>query len=167
MWSNGSREFLTCRSGIKLLIPDPQVKNAPTSIWPHTFHKWSIMAGISSLFQLFPEIICSFFFIISHLKDLEFLSPQFEKKKKWSSKDFRAERTWTGNHSLKNPRSIHLGWRVDECRWKKNRWNHFSDRHRLPVSALRLQAFAAHGDEAFVSRFLSRETEVSELIFLG
>ena len=39
------------------IIPDPQVNNAPASIWPYTFDKLSIMAGICSLFQLFPEIM--------------------------------------------------------------------------------------------------------------
>ena len=47
-----------------------------------------------------------------------FLSPQFEKKK--SNKDSRKQRTWTEDHSLKNLRSIHLGYlRADNCRWKK------------------------------------------------
>ena len=36
-----------------------------------------------------------------------FLSPQFEKKK--CNKESREKRTWTGDHSLKNLRSIHLG----------------------------------------------------------
>ena len=46
-----------------------------------------------------------------------FLSPQFEKKK--SNKDSGKERTWTEDHSLKNLRSIHLGYlRADDCRWK-------------------------------------------------
>ena len=104
---------------------------------------------------------------ISHRKDLEFSKSSIWKKN-WSNKDFGAERTWTGDHSLKNLRSIHLGYlRVDECRWKKNRWNHFGDCHRLPVPGLRLQAFATHRHKVFVSPFSSRETVVSELIFLG
>ena len=44
----------------------------------------------------------------------------FKRKKKWSYKDSCAERTWTKDHSLKNPHSIHLRYlQVDECRWKK------------------------------------------------
>ena len=78
------------------------------------------MAGICSLFQLFPEIICCYFFIISHWKDLEFSKSSIWKRKKWNNKDFGAERIWTGDHLLKNLWSIHLGYlRVDECRWKK------------------------------------------------
>ena len=151
-------------------IPDLQVNNAPTSIWPHTLHKCSIMAGIGSLFQLFPEIICGCFFIISHRKELNFSKSSISKRKIWSNKDFGAEWTWTGDHSLKNLQSIHLGYlRVDECKWEKNRWNYFGERHqlRIPVPALRLQAFTTHRRQAFVWRFLSRETVVSELIFLG
>ena len=160
--------LLTCGSGITYFIPDWQVNNAPTSIWPHTFHKWSIMVGICSLFQLFPEKICSCFFIISHRRDLEFSSSSIWKRKKWSDKNFGAEQTWTGDHSLKNLQSIHLGYlQVDECSWKNTRWNHFGDRHWLPVPALRLQAFASHRHKAFVSCFSSRERVVSELILLG
>ena len=97
-----------------------------------------------------------------------FLSRQFEKEKKWSNKGFGGERTWIGDHSLKNLRSIHLGYlRVDECRWKKNRWNHFGGRQKLLIPALPLQAFTRHRHKAFVSRFSSRETVVNELIFLG
>ena len=43
---------------ILAIIPDPQVNNAPTSIWPHSFHKRLIISGI--------------FFIISPPEDLEF-----------------------------------------------------------------------------------------------
>ena len=50
---------------------------------------------------------------------------------------------------------------------EKNRCDHFGERHQLPIPVLRLQAFATHRDEAFVSHFSSRETVVSELIFLG
>ena len=57
------------------------------------------------------------FFTLERLRI--FPSPQFEKKKK-RNKDSREERTWTEDHSLKNLRSIHLGYlRVDDCRWKK------------------------------------------------
>ena len=60
------------------------------------------------------------FFLSSHQKTLNFLSPQFEKEKKWSNKDFEVERTWTGHHLLKNLWSFHLGYlRVDDCRRKK------------------------------------------------
>ena len=53
---------------LKGFIPDPQVNNAPTSIWPHTFHKRLIISGI--------------FFIISPLKDLEFSKSSIWKRKK-------------------------------------------------------------------------------------
>ena len=41
---------------------------------------------------------------------------------------------------------------------ENNRFKHFGDRQQLPVPALRWQAFAAHEDKAFFSRFSSRET---------
>ena len=54
----------------------------------------------STLFQLFLEIMCSCFFIISHRKDLEFLSPRFEKEKK-------SEVTKTSEQSGLEPETIH------------------------------------------------------------
>ena len=77
--------------------------------------------------------------------------------------------TWTGDHSLKNLRSFHLGYlRVDDCRRKKNRRNNFSDPtdYLLAVPALCLQAFATHRHKTFVSRFSNGETVMSELFFL-
>ena len=119
-------------------FPDLQVKAA----WLPFDHIHStsgqLTAGICSLFQVFPEIIMQLFlhyFTPERLRIFQVLN--LKKKKKWSNKDFGAERTWTGDHSLKNPSSIHLGYlRVDEYRWKKIEWNHFGDRHRLPVPAL-------------------------------
>ena len=67
---------------------------------------------------------------IYDLIPLSFKSSIFKRKTKWSDKDSAAQRTWTEDHSLKNLRPIHLGYLwVDQCRWKKNRWNPFNDRH--------------------------------------
>ena len=107
------------------LIPDQQVNNARLPIWPHTFHKRSIMADICSLFQLFSEIICSCFFIISHWyrKELEFSNSLIWKKRKKSEVTKTSEKSGLKpdrDHSLKNLQSIILGClRVDKCRSKE------------------------------------------------
>ena len=128
-----------------VFIPDLQVNNAPTSIWPHTLHKRLIISGI--------------FFIISHWEDLEFFQVLNLKRKK-SNKDSRKEQTWTEDHSLKNLRSIHLGYlRADDCRWKKSRSNHFwPDSHGLPVLALQR---SLHRDTTLSSRTFWVEGQVS------
>ena len=71
---------------------------------------------VGALLTCRSGIISGIFFIISHRKDLEF----FKVLKEKSNKDSKKERTWTETRSLKNLRSIHLGYlRVDDCRWKK------------------------------------------------
>ena len=94
-----------------------------------------------------------------------------EKTVKWqrlSRADLNRRPLAEEAHSLNNLRSIRLGYLwVYECRWKKIDQTIFGDRHRQPVPVLRLQAFATHWDEAFVSRFSSRATVVSELILPG
>ena len=104
-------------------------------------------------------IISGIFSIISDPKDFA-KSSIFKRKKKWSNKHSVAERTWTKDHSLKNLRSIHLGYlRVDKCRWKKNRWNPFGDRHGLPVPALHLQVSVRYAQRwNFCFALSSRET---------
>ena len=77
----------TCISVIKMIISVavwriyPSWVNDQLRAWEG--HRGSIMAGNCSLFQVFPEIIISSFLIISHQN---FLSPQFEIEKKWSTK---------------------------------------------------------------------------------
>ena len=64
-------------------------------------------------FQLF-----SIDFNCFHSQSATFATINSERKM-WGNKDFGAEETWTEDHSLKNLRSIHLGYLlVDECRWK-------------------------------------------------
>ena len=134
--------LLTCRSGIKAFIPDPQVNNAPTStsIWLHTFHKWSIMAGICSLFQLFPETVCGCFFIISHRKDLEISKSSIWKRKKlvkWQRLRSRADlnrRPFAQESSVYSPR-LSASSRLQA---EKNRWNHFGDRHQTTCTSTAL-----------------------------
>ena len=57
------------------------------------------MAGICSLFHLFPEIICSCFFIILHRTDLEFSKSSIWKRKK-------SEVTKTSEQSGLEPETI-------------------------------------------------------------
>ena len=146
MWSNGSRSVIDLPILAKRhSIPDLQVNNAPTSIWPHTFHKRLIISGI--------------FFIISHREDLEFFQVLNLKRK--SNKHSRKEWTWTEDHSLKNLRSIHLGYlRADDCRWKKvDTRNHFGlDSHGLPVLALQR---SPHRDTTLSSRTFRVERQIS------
>ena len=112
------------------------------------------------------DIICGCFFIISHRKDLEFSKSSIWKRKKWGKKAFGAERTWTGDHLLKNLWSIHLRYlRVDECRWKKNSVKSF--RWRPPTTCTSTALASVRNAQTQSFPFSSRETVVSELIFLG
>ena len=118
--------------------------NARLPIFDHIhiwFNKWPIMAGICSLFQLFPEIICSFFFIISHqTPDLNFSKSSVWKRKKkvkWQRLRSRADlnrRPLAQESSVYSP-GLTASWRMQV---EKDRWNHFGARHRLPIPALRL-----------------------------
>ena len=82
----------------------PRSAGHSTPIWPH------ITQAVNNI-RYFLH-----YFTSERLRN--FLSPQFEKKK--SNEDSTEERTWTEDHSLKNLRSIHLGYqRVGDCRWKK------------------------------------------------
>ena len=84
------------------LYPRSAGQSCSTPIWPHTFHKR--LTVFSSLF---------------HIEKTQIFS-KFSIWKEKSNKDSRKERTWTEDHSLKNLRSIHLGYlRADDCRWKK------------------------------------------------
>ena len=100
------------------VIPDPQVENTLpylTACIPQVVNNGQYLFIISGFtwnnMQLHHYFTPERFGI---------LSPQFEKEKKWSNKDFGGEWTWTGDNLLKNPQSIHPGclW-FDECRWKK------------------------------------------------
>ena len=62
------------------------------------------MAGICSLFQVFPEVICSCFFIISHGKDLKIFKSSIWKRKK------KSEVTKTSEQSGLEPETIR--WRI-------------------------------------------------------
>ena len=93
-------------------------------------------------------------------KDLELSkSSIFERKKKWSYKDFAAERTWTGT-----TRSRILGlstWAICELTNAAGKRSIKSVRpQRTTVQALQFQALAKHGhrQEAFVSHFSSIST---------
>ena len=79
------------------------------------------MACICSLFQVFPEITRGCFFITSHRKDLQ-LYPiaKFGKEKKSEDTKTLEQSRLEPDHSLKNLRSVLLGYlRVDECTWKE------------------------------------------------
>ena len=95
-------------------------------------------------------------------KDLEFSkSSIFKRKKKWSHKDFAAERTWTGTT---RSRSRILGlstWAICELTNAAGKRSIKSVRpQRTTVQALQFQALAKHGrrQEAFVSHFSSIST---------
>ena len=127
---------------ISNIIPDPPVNNAPTSIWPHTFHKRLIISGI--------------FFIISPLKDLEFFQVLNLKEKKV---------TKTPERSGLEPKTIRsriLGlstWAICEVTiagGKKSIKPFRTGRRRSTCACI--VALATQRHDAFVSHFSGRRT---------
>ena len=120
----------------------------------------------------FSEIISGCFFIISNRKHLECSESSIWRRKK-NEVTKTSEQSGVEpdrDHSLKNLQSIDLGYlRVDKCRRNSKEIDEtisVTVTNCLYLPALRWQAFATRRDEAFVSCFSSRESVVSELIFL-
>ena len=136
-------------------VMGPRLRSRPSAVHAERFS-----------FQLFPEI-CGCFFIISHRKD--FSKSSIWKRKKSEVTERLRSRADLNRRPFAQESSVYspgLSCELMNTGGKKNRRNHFGDRHQLPVPALHLQAFAKHRRKAFVSRFSNRETVVSE-IFLG
>ena len=119
-WIQWSQKLIKKISTIFQHYPRSAGQWHSTPSWPHTFHKRSIMAGILFIISGFSWNNIRCFLHFSDRKDLEFSkSSIWKRKKKVKKQDSGAKRTWTGDHSLTNRRSIHLSFlRVDECRWK-------------------------------------------------
>ena len=158
------------------------LKDCDEQRWQTTLlmNVWKIFAGhTGDKFDVKTASICTTelwdalkSFILNSLKikvapypiivSLDTLSLRFKREeiRKWSFNDSGAEQTWTEDHLMKNPQSIHLSYLwVDKCRWKEINRTFFGRNELLYAykhcSCERSQCM---DKEAFVSSFSSIST---------